>query len=175
MHRTLADLEAALPRIECSPREAGTLELIVARPARGERAVLASAVLDVDNGLVGDRWAQGKRNRVNQLTLMNSRVVDLLAGARERWPLAGDQLYVDLDLSEEHLPPGTRLAIGSAVIAISPEPHLGCRLFRERFGADAVRFVNSPLGERLKLRGLNAWVEAGGAVATGARVQVLFD
>lgn len=98
----------------------------------------------------------------------------MLAGSPERWPLAGDQLYVDLELSAEHLPPGTRLAIGAVVVVISPEPHMGCRLFRERYGSAALQLVNSPRGEQLKLRGLNARVELGGAIETGASVRALF-
>jgi hypothetical protein len=148
--------------------------MIVRRPARGEREVLTEALLDVEGGLMGDRWALGKRRRENQLTLMNSRLVALLAGSVERWPLAGDQLYVDLDLSVAHVSPGTRLAIGAAVVEISAEPHTGCRLFRERYGADALAFVNSSEGERLKLRGLNAWVVASGGIRTGDDARVLF-
>ena len=105
--------------------------------------MLEAGALDVEQGLVGDRWALGKRRRVNQLTLINVRLLALIAPARERWPLAGDQLYVDFDLSAEHLPPGTRVAIGAAEIEVSAEPHLGCRLFRERYGEDALRLVNS--------------------------------
>lgn len=169
----LRDLSAALPEIERSPRERGVLELIVRRPRSGEREVLEAATLDVDEGLVGDRWALGKRRRLNQLTLINSRLVALLAQTRNRWPLAGDQLYVDFDLSEAHLPPGTRLAVGAAEIEISPEPHLGCRLFRERYGADALELVNSAAGRALNLRGVNAWVVRSGAVRVRDEVRAL--
>lgn len=174
-HSSYAELTAGLRDIESSPRERGSLEMIVRRPRSGEREVLAAATLHVDDGLVGDRWANGKRRRSNQLTLMNARVVGLVASARERWPLAGDQLYVDFDLSFEHVPPGTRLAIGSAEVEVSPEPHLGCRLFRERYGDDAQRFVNSPVGRALQLRGINAWVVKGGEVQVGDDVRALFD
>ena len=88
--------------------------------------------------------SDGSANPDAQLTLMNARVVALVAGERERWPLAGDQLYVDLDLSADNLPPGTRLAVGSAVIEVTPEPHTGCAKFSARFGSEALRFVNSP-------------------------------
>lgn len=174
-HRSYAELEAGLARIEQSPRERGVLELIVRRPVRGEREVLTVGELSVDDGLVGDRWGQGKRRRENQLTIMSSRVVALLAQDRERWPLAGDQLYVDLDLSAEHLPAGTRLSLGAAEIEVSPEPHMGCRLFRERYGPDAERLLNSDVGRRLRLRGINAWIVRGGEIRVGDAVRALFE
>ena len=169
------ELEAALPEIERSPRDRGTLMLIVRRPSRGQREVLDVGTLDVEEGLVGDRWAQGKRHRAQQLTVINSRLVALLAQSRDRWPLAGDQLYVDFDLSLEHLPPGTRLAIGAAEIEVSPEPHTGCRLFAERYGRDAQRFVGSERGQTLQLRGINAWVVKSGEVRVGDAVRALLD
>jgi len=174
-HSSLADLEAGLAEIQRSPREHGVLALIVLRPRRGEREVVETAALDMADGLAGDRWAQGKRHRKDQLTLMNARAIALIAQSRERWPLAGDQLYVDLDLSVENVPPGTRIAIGAAEIEVSSEPHMGCRLFRERYGEDAQRFVNSDAGRALQLRGINAWVVKNGTVRTGDPVRVLFD
>jgi MOSC domain-containing protein YiiM len=174
-HLCYTELEAGLPEIRRSPRERGSLAMIVRRPRRGEREVLASGELDVEHGLVGDRWGLGKRRRLNQLTLMNSRLAALIAQSRDRWPLAGDQLYVDFDLSLEHLPPGSRVAIGAAEIEVSPEPHTGCRLFRERYGEDALRFVNSPDGRAWQLRGVNAWVVKGGRVQVGDDVRALFE
>lgn len=174
-HLSYAELEAALPELERSPRERGTLELIVRRPGKGQREVLDLGLLDVEEGLVGDRWALGKRRRAQQLTVINSRLVALLAQTRDRWPLAGDQLYVDFDLSLEHLPPGARLAIGTAEIEVSPEPHTGCRLFAERYGPDAQRFVGSEQGHALQLRGINAWIVKGGDVRVGDEVRALFD
>ena len=172
---TYAELEAALPQLERSPRERGKLAMIVRRPRSGEREVLDAGTLDVEEGLVGDRWATGKRRRINQITLINAVFVELLARSRDRWPLAGDQLYVDFDLSLAHVPPGTRIAIGAAEIAVSPEPHTGCRLFAERYGRDAQRFVGSDRGHALQLRGINAWVVRGGAVRVGDDVRALFD
>jgi hypothetical protein len=174
-HLRYDELEAGLPEIRRSPRERGSLAMIVCRPRSGEREVLASAELDVEEGLVGDRWGLGKRRRSNQLTLINSRLAALVAQSRERWPLAGDQLYVDFDLSVEHLPPGTRLLIGTTELEVSPEPHTGCRLFRERFGEDALRLVNSPDGRAWQLRGINAWVVKSGRVQVGDDVCALFD
>ena len=174
-HLSYAELAAGLPEIERSPRERGTLELIVRRPSRGQRELVDAGRLDVEEGLVGDRWALGKRRRAHQLTLINSRLVALVARSRDRWPLAGDQLYVDFDLSLEHLPPGTRVAVGAAQIEVSPEPHTGCRLFAERYGRDAQRFVGSEQGHALQLRGINAWVVKSGEVHVGDDVRALFD
>lgn len=174
-HLSYAQLEAALPELERSPRERGTLALIVRRPRAREREVLEAATLDVEEGLVGDRWARGKRRRVNQLTIINARFAALIAQERERWSEAGDQLYVDFDLSSEHVPPGTRIAVGAAEIEVSPEPHTGCRLFAERYGRDAQRFAGSERGIALALRGINAWVVKGADVRIGDEVRALFD
>ena len=178
-HAALATLEAGLDPIRDSPKHRGTVELIVRRPVEGEREVLADARIDVIEGLVGDSWSRRgsdrhgpeRANRGRQLTLMNARVAELVAVARERWPAAGDQLYVDLDLSVESLPPGTRLLVGSALIEISEEPHLGCGKFIKRFGVDAQRFVNSTVGRELNLRGINATVLETGLVRAGDAIE----
>ena len=174
-HLTYAELEAGLPEVQRSPRERGSLEMIVRRPSSGEREVLEVAELDVEHGLVGDRGALGKRRRLNQVTLINSRLAALIAQSRDRWALAGDQLYVDFDLCLEHLPPGSRVAIGPAEIEVSPEPHMGCKLFRARYGEDAHKLVNSPDGRAWQLRGINAWVVKSGKVQVGDDVHALFD
>jgi hypothetical protein len=174
-HRTLAELEAGLGAAQASPADTGTLDLIVRRPAIGRRDVLTLGHLDPLVGLIGDTWHQRGSSRMGhksphpemQVNIMNSRVIELIAGEKERWPLAGDQLYVDLELSEDNLPPGTRLLIGAAVLEVTAEPHAGCGKFAERFGVDAVKFVNSPAGRRLHLRGINARVVTGGAVRVG--------
>ena len=178
MHLSTEQLEAGLDHIKASPAHEGAVEHIVCRPANNERQPLTEAVLDVDQGLVGDNWQarhhedkSGKpANKDRQLTLMNARAVALIAGERDRWQLAGDQFYVDLDLSDDNLPPGTRLALGSAVVEVTAEPHLGCAKFIERFGRDAVMFVNSPAGRALNLRGVNARIVTGGTVKVGDRV-----
>ncbi len=174
-HRPTADLDAGLDHIRLSPRDVGTVELIVRRPAVDEREVLTEGQLRVDLGLVGDSWrergstrtADGAAHPDMQLNLMNARVIALLAPEPGRWALAGDQLYVDLDLSEANLPPGTRLRLGSAIIEVTAQPHRGCGKFSARFGADALRFVNSDLGSELRLRGLNAKVVRPGTVRRG--------
>ena len=171
-HLTTEELEAGLDEIRRSPKDEGTLELIVRRPSLGEREVLDEGELDVAEGLVGDTWSTRASRRSKdglahpdmQLNIMNSRVIALVAQARERWHLAGDQLFMDLDLSLENLPAGTRLALGSAVIEVTPEPHTGCQKFVSRFGIDAMKFVNSPLGRQLNLRGINARVVAPGII-----------
>jgi len=171
-HLTTEELHAGLDEIRRSPKDEGLLELIVRRPSVGEREVLDEGRLDVSEGLVGDTWSSRSSRRSKdglahpdmQLNIMNSRVIALVAQERERWHLAGDQLFMDLDLSVENLPPGTRLAVGSAVIEVTPEPHTGCQKFVSRFGLDAMKFVNSPLGRELNLRGINAKVVQPGTI-----------
>ena len=176
---TLAELEAALPAALHSPKDNGTLDLIVRRPAVGRRDVLDAGELDLATGLVGDTWnirsstrtTDGSAHPDMQLNVMNSRVIDMIAGEKTRWGLAGDQLYVDFDLSEENVPAGTRLSIGSAVIEVTAQPHTGCAKFVQRFGVDAMKFVNSPQGRALHLRGINARVVVPGRIQTGDRVR----
>ena len=161
-------LEAGLDEVRRSPADDGALEMIVRRPQVGGREVVDEALLDTQVGLVGDSWSTRRDPDPDaQLTIMNSRLIALVAGDRERWPLAGDQLFVDLDLSAANLPAGTRLAIGSAVIEISPEPHTGCRKFVSRYGVDAQKFVNSRVGRELRLRGVNARIVRGGTIRRG--------
>ena len=172
---TLEELNAGLAHIERSPNNHGVLRLIVRRPRAGAREVLDEARLDPAVGLVGDTWHMRRgwrRTRPSpdpdaQITIMNARAIALVAQSEDRWPLAGDQLYLDLNLSEENLPAGTRLAIGSAVVEVTSEPHTGCRKFAARFGADATRFVNSKEGRRLHLRGINARVVQPGTIRVG--------
>ena len=177
-HRTTAELLAGLALIEASPPDGGALELIVRRPSVEAREVLDVAELSIDEGLVGDCWLtrgstsspDGAAVPGRQLTIMNARAIALVAGDRSRWPLAGDQLYVDLDLSDDNLPTGTRLQLGEATIEVSPEPHTGGKKFLERFGRDVSRFINGPVGMRLHLRGINARVITSGAIRTGDQV-----
>ena len=172
---TMEELEAGLDTIAQSPRDNGVLELIVRRPENGIREVLDVAELDPAVGLVGDNWsrrgsrrtADGSPHPEMQLNVMNARVVALVAQVKERWALAGDQLFVDLDLGAENLPPGTRLALGSAIVEVTAEPHVGCAKFIDRFGVDAMKFVNSPERRALRLRGLNAKVVRAGTIRVG--------
>jgi hypothetical protein len=171
----MPELQAGWQEILRSPRDGGPVELIVRRPQSGQREVLQEGVLDLTDGLIGDNWrlrgsyatADGSPHPEMQLTLMNSRAIALVAQDKDRWALAGDQLYLDLDLSDENLPAGSRLAIGSTVIEITAQPHTGCRSFTARFGKDATRFVNSREGKRHRLRGANAKVIQPGNVRVG--------
>jgi hypothetical protein len=173
-HLTTAELEAGLDEIRGAPKDGGRLELIVRRPHVGERVLLEQGELSKAEGLVGDSWRlrYGERtpNTEVQLTLMNARVTALVAQDKSRWPLAGDQLYVDLDLSDDNLPAGARLSIGSAIVEVSAIPHTGCAKFVERFGMDAMNFVNSPVGKSLHLRGINTRVVRAGTFRVGDRV-----
>ena len=181
MHLTASRLEAGLDHVRNSPSALGRIELIVRRPAVDEREVLDEGVLDLDEGLVGDSWKSRGSSRTPdgsahpdmQLNVINARLSSLVAVDADRRPLAGDQLHLDLDLSQANLPPGTRLALGSAVIEVTEIPHAGCAKFRARFGADALRFVNSPVGRELRLRGLNAKVVVAGTVRQGDDVRKL--
>jgi MOSC domain-containing protein YiiM len=168
---TAEELEVGLETIRQSPSDEGVLELIVRRPAVDERELLAAAELDPLRGLVGDRWKPRGGKFQTQLTLMNSRAIGLIAQEKDRRPLAGDQLYVDFDLSHDNLPAGARLAIGPAVVEISGVPHTGCNKFAARFGPEAVAFVNSAIGKQLRLRGVNARVIQGGAIRIGDAVR----
>jgi hypothetical protein len=184
-HRTAEELEAFLPDLLAAPKDEGTLVLLVRRPAPGEREVLDEGALDEAVGLVGDGWLQRGSTRTDdgrahpdmQLNVMSARMIGFLAGDPERRALAGDQLYLDLDLSEENLPVGSRITIGEpaaggAVIEVTAPPHTGCAKFVERFGAEAMRFVNGRTGRPLRLRGLNARVAVAGTVRPGDRVVV---
>jgi len=174
-HLTTAELEAGLTHIRQSPKNQGLLELIVCRPQQGEREVLPEGTLDTIKGLVGDTWhsrgssktPDGSAHPEFQITIMNSRCIALLAFCKNRWALSGDQLFIDLDLSLENLPPGTRLALGSAILEITAPPHTGCKKFIARFGDDAMRFVNSPIGRQLNLRGIHAKVMQSGVARSG--------
>ena len=175
----MEDLEADMEYILSSPGEEGILRLIVTRPNVDERQVLEEAEMNTETGLEGDSWKTraeikaentGEFSTVNQINVMNARAAEAVAGEIRHWKLAGDQLYVDFDISTRNLPAGSLLAIGSAVLRISEKPHTGCGKFKSRFGSDALKFVNSEEGRKNRLRGLNASVFKGGRIRTGDKV-----
>jgi len=179
-HRSAEELQAGIDHVRRAPRDSGVLELVVVRPAPGERIVLDDARVDPTVGLQGDSWDQrGSRRTADggpdpeaQVTVMNSRATDLVAGSRERWALAGDQLYVDLDLSLTNLPTGTVLRIGDAALEVTASPHTGCAQFKDRFGVEALRLTATPDGKELRLRGINTRVVSGGTIRPGDTVVV---
>ena len=176
---TTQELENGLPEILASTKDHGILHLIVRRPAINEREVLSVGELDVNDGLMGDTWKIRSSSRTTdgtahpdmQINIMNSHVIDLLTQDKSRWSEAGDQLYVDMDLSAANLPPGTKLRIGNAELMVTNQPHTGCGKFSERFGSDALKFVNSPIGRELHLRGINAKVIKSGTIHQGDRIE----
>ena len=179
--RTRDELEAGLDEVVRAPRQTGRVLAIAVRPAVDRRELVEEAMLDVDAGVVGDTWrSRGSSSTPDrsadpraQVTVMNARFARLIAGEEvDRWALAGDQLYVDLDLSVEQLPAGTRLSIGDAVLEVSEKPHTGCAKFSARFGVDALRVVGWPQGSALRLRGMNTRVITGGAVRVGDEIRV---
>lgn len=176
-HLEMAELEQSLEEIRRSPKDEGSLTLIVRRPRSGEREVIEAGELSVAEGLVGDNWSTRSPDAAlepeRQLTIMNARVAGLLAQDEDRWELFGDQLYIDLELSETNLPVGTRLAMGEAIIEVTPIDHTGCKKFAERFGVDAVKFVSTPVGKELRLRGMYAKVVQPGPIRAGDRVRRL--
>lgn len=180
-HLTMDELNAGLQTIRDAPKEEGVLELIVRRPEVNGREVLQEGELDLVEGLVGDTWIKRASSRTAdrsahpdmQLNVMNSRVTSLIAPDRSRWPLAGDQLYVDFDLSAANVPPGTQLALGSAVIEVTDQPHTGCKKFKARFGLDALKFISTPVGKELQMRGINAKVVQPGTIRAGDMMRKL--
>lgn len=178
MHRTTEELQAMVDDILAAPKDAGPVEMIVRRPGANERETLQSAELNREEGLIGDSWISrvdenGDPYLPAQLTLMNSRVTDAVAVTRDRWPLAGDQIYVDMDLSKENLPPGIRIQVGSAVVEISDVPHTGCLKFAGRFGKEALRFANVGVGRDNRFRGVNAFVVEPGSFRVGDKITKL--
>lgn len=175
-HQLEPSFDPSVEDVRGAPADDGRLEFIVRRPDQDEREVVDEARLDPGLGLVGDRWAMQDAESTPsylaaELTLINTRVLAAIEPDRSRWPLAGDQLYVDLDLSLDNLPAGTRLAIGSAVIEVSETPHTGCAKFSARFGGAAQRWVNSEIGRIHRMRGLNARIVEAGTVRAGDTIR----
>jgi MOSC domain-containing protein YiiM len=180
-HLSTPDLEAGLSNVINSPKNHSVLDMIVSRPEEDAREVMELADLDMEVGLVGDTWqdrpsarsGDGKAHPDMQITLMNSRVADLVAQTKERWPLSGDQLFADLDLSKSNVPPGTRISVGNAILEATDQPHTGCKKFASRFGADALKLISSDVGKELQLRGINLKVVQAGEIKPGDLVKKL--
>jgi MOSC domain-containing protein YiiM len=185
-YRTTADLEARLHQVRAAPADTGTVRLVVRRPGLGVREILEEGELTTAAGLVGDTWLQRVTSRAvadgrhveAQVNVMSARMVALLAETAQEQAYAGDQLFLDLDISHANLPAGSRLAFGDpgaggAVIEVSAKPHNGCAKFTARYGEDAMHFVNSETGKALRLRGFNARVVEPGVVRPGDVVRVL--
>ena len=181
IHLTMPELAAGMENIRQAPNDLGVLRMIVRRPQEDSRETLQEAELSTTDGLVGDNWKMrgsrhmpdGSANPDAQITVMSARSIALVAQSENRWPLAGDQLYIDMDLSDDNLPPGTRIAIGSAVLEVSPVPHTGCKKFSSRFGVDAMKFVNTTEGKQLHLRGINTRILQAGTIHVGDVVRKL--
>jgi MOSC domain-containing protein YiiM len=180
-HLTLTELEAGLAEITQSPQDNGRLAMIVGRPQEDERTVMETAELSVNEGLVGDNWLpRGSRHTPDgsahpdaQIAIMNARAIQLIAQDQSRWSLAGDQLFMDLDLRDENLPPGQKLQVGTAVLEITAQPHNGCKKFATRFGKDSMIFANSEPGKAWHIRGIYARVVQSGQIQTGDTIRKL--
>jgi len=180
-HLSLDELNAGLAEILASPKDAGVLRAIVFRPAEGERRDVESCDISLALGVHGDHWAKGCWKSTEdgrphpdvQICIMNSRCIQLIAEERSNWPPAGDNLFIDMDLTPENMPPGTRLGIGSAVLEITATAHNGCNSFIQRYGRDACVFVNTGEGKRLRLRGIYGRVVQDGLVKVSDRVTKL--
>ena len=171
-HLPLAALEAGLAALPASSPDAGVVRLLLRRHPDGSRETPERVRLTPEEGLPGDGWARRPpRNPEAQLAVMHHGVASLIANGQ---PLGhfGDNLFVELDLTAENLPPGTRLRVGRALVEVTPKPHNGCAKFQQRFGADALRFVQAPATRHRNLRGVYWKVVEAGEVATGAPIQV---
>jgi MOSC domain-containing protein YiiM len=179
-HIETTNIQQVLDELGASPQDNGTVELIVARPHLGERRVLEVAEFNTSEGLVGDNWltrgsrhtTDGQSNPDVQVAVMNSRTIQAIAGDtdKSKWAMAGDQLYLDIDISAGNLPVGQQIAIGTVILEVTEVPHNGCGKFTERFGSDATRFVNSREGRENRRRGVNMRVVQGGTIRTGDSV-----
>lgn len=178
--KNLDTLQKGFEHIKQSPHNQGTLQLIVARPVEDQRVELERGVLDETEGLIGDNWAargsskteDGSAHPEMQINIMNSRVIDLITQEKDDWKMAGDQLFVDLNLNKDNVPTGTKLAIGEAVLEVTPMPHTGCKKFSQRFGVEALKFISTPDGRQWQLRGINARVVKSGSIKTGDQISV---
>ncbi len=180
--QTLDQLTAKLPGLlEAAPKVNGKLDMIIMRPEHGARVPLGTVEVTAKGGVAGDHWAKGcwsslpdgSPNPDVQICMMMSGCIEAIAGEKANWPAAGDNFFLDMDLTPANMPPGTCFAIGSAEFVVTDEPHNGCQSFIDRYGRDACLFVNTGPGKELRLRGIYARVTRDGSVSVGDSVRKL--
>lgn len=172
---TQPEIDQRLSSVLDSPKDQGTVEMIVVRPFKNQRKTLIHVLFSPEAGVTGDNWKTQCWKKLNdgqsdpdvQVAIMNARMIDMLTDDKAHWPLAGDQLFVDFDLSVTNLSPGDQLQIGDAVLQITAEPHRGCSKFKQRFGELAMHCVNSAQGDAHRLRGIYAKIISAGNVSVG--------
>lgn len=169
VHADVTHLEAGIGHLAEAPTDEGTVGMLVVRPHVDEREVLDVGEFTTEGGLVGDRWQPPESGNLDaQVTMISQRWLDVLTfDDRERWPLAGDQVVVDLDLSHDNLQTGDRLRLGTALVEVTPKPHTGCKKLVARFGVEAQRLGASDRGRHLRLRGIYVRVVEPGTASPG--------
>ncbi len=171
-HLSLADLETRLARLAPAPTESGRVVRLQARPSGDHRTTPERVHLSAARGVSGDRWtSEQEKGTENQVTAIQASVAALIANGQELG-LFGDNLFVDLDISTANLPAGTQIRAGEATLEVTPMPHDGCRKFRARFGADALRLVARRETRGRNLRGIHLKVVEDGDVCVGDEIQV---
>ena len=173
--RSRDELLESLPYILSAPADEGQVRAIVIRPAAGQRRMLDRVDVSARGGLEGDHWAEGCWLSTEdgaphpdvQVCIMSARCIEAIAGPEANWAAAGDNLFIDMDLSPENLPPGTRVAIGTVELILTAEPHNGCQSFIDRYGRDACVFVNTGPGKANRLRGIYGRVTRDGTIRRG--------
>ena len=172
-HRPGADLERELGSLPSPPTDSGRLRVIVRRLPDGSRERPERVRLTPEKGVPGDGWdRRPPRDPEAQLAVMRSDIAELIANGQSL-ELFGDNLFVDLDVSAENLPDGTRLRVGEAVVEVTPFPHNGCAKFSARFGLDALRFVQAPATRSQNRRGIYWKVLEAGDAGIGDSIELL--